>query len=77
MPAMAEPFPKLIIKSFVEGCSEDDQKMLPYCECTINELQKRMTTNEFTDLIELPEDEMMDNEGFNDSIMACVDEIPQ
>jgi hypothetical protein len=76
-PAMAEVFPKLVVKSFVQGCSEDDEAMTRYCQCTIDEMQKRMSVAEFEAVIELPEDEMMEDEHFSDSIVACLDHIPE
>ncbi len=73
--AHAEPFSMLDQKMYLKECIADDATMKAYCECTLNEMQKRMTQDEYRALGELPEDKIMDNEKFADSIVACSDEI--
>lgn len=75
MPAQAEPFSKLDQKMYLKECIDGDAAMTAYCECTLTEMQKRMTLAEYHALGELPEDKIMDNEKFADSIVACSDTV--
>ncbi len=74
-PAVAEQFSKLEQKVYLQQCVGDDEKMKDYCSCTLDEMQRRMTLKEFRALGELKEGEIMDNEKFTDSVMACSSKI--
>ena len=74
-PALAEPFSKVEQKVYLKECIGDDATMKAYCECTLNELQKRMTVAEYHALAELSEEALMNNDKFSDSIVACSEHI--
>lgn len=75
VPALAEPFSKTEQKIYLKECVGDDATMHDYCDCTLTEMQKRMSVAEFRALGELDEDKIMDDEKFSDSIAACSDKI--
>lgn len=75
--AYAEPFPKLIQKVFVKVCVGDDPKSEPYCLCTMDEMQKTMTYQEFEAVTSLSEEKMMEDEKFSDAVVACIDKLPE
>ncbi len=73
----SKPYPLVIRKGFVAGCIDGDVSSTAYCQCTIEELEKRMDYKEFEAVMDLSEDEIMNNEKFADAVVACVDKMPE
>lgn len=75
MPAAAEPFPESIVTIFLTECTGGEAALQAYCDCTIKELQDRMTLTEFEALGQLSEDQVMKDEKFSGSVVACAKHV--
>jgi hypothetical protein len=75
--ALGEPMSKIEQKVYLKACIGENAPMKAYCECTLAEVQNRMTVEEFRALGNLSEKEALEDEKFSDAIVACVNELPQ
>ncbi len=70
-PALAETFPQEDQKAYLDACLQGNNKLNEYCNCTLKQLQKYMTTEEYKALSKKSEQEVIDDVKFNASISAC------
>lgn len=75
LPAQAEEISLVERKVYLQQCVGKDDKMKAYCECSLEQMQKRMSVQEFRDLGKLPQDKIMNNKKFSDSVIACSDKL--
>jgi hypothetical protein len=73
-------YPQAVKDLFIVGCSEAtsfDPDFLPYCHCTLRELEANVSIGEF---LALEEDMLNDPDYFPDelsaAILACMDRLP-
>jgi hypothetical protein len=41
------PYPKEVVQGFIQGCKENGKASQKFCQCSIDELQKRLSFDEF------------------------------
>lgn len=70
-PLHAENFPQEEQKAYLEACTGGNVRLQPYCNCTLSELQKRMSVEEYHALSKLPQDDVINDAKFNASVSAC------
>lgn len=70
-----EGFPQTIVDNYMKGCTAGGQATEEYCECSLDQLEKTLTLDEFIELEEsftttgdLPQE-------LQDAVAACVDKL--
>jgi hypothetical protein len=70
-----EGFPQTVVDNYMRGCTSGGQATEEYCECSLDELEKTVSLEEFIELEEtftasgdLPQE-------LQDAVTACVDKL--
>ena len=73
--ADGEGFPQTVVDNYMRGCTSGGQATEEYCECSLDELEKTVSLEEFIELEEaftasgdLPQE-------LQDAVTACVDKL--
>lgn len=72
-PLYAEVFPEDEQKAYLDTCTggKTTAQVKFYCNCTLKEVQKRMTLEAYKALNKLPGNEAINDPKFNASISTC------
>lgn len=78
----ANAYPQIIVDSFIEGCTKDEEEIRPFCVCAIGELQKTVPLDEFVEfslsVADKPNDEIPDQlkPRMATAFANCADSFP-
>jgi hypothetical protein len=71
-------YPQAVENSYLESCSGGDPRMREYCRCSLDEIEKKYTLEEFVDLSQRLErkEEDAQREVFG-VLLGCIDKLPE